>query len=368
MIEFFKSVLQFFVDLFKAIEAGPTSPQKKNKLHDLVAKNSPGIGPKMLRMASDWFNHELVKNRDYMVLIDFDRETSPRLWLVNRKTGRSEIFKVAHASNSDPDKDGKPTEFSNVPGSKKSSLGAMVTAQQYGKSVGGWSKFNRALKLKGLQQGLNDNVFDRAIVFHSSSYVNDVKGQLIGDSWGCPAVSEKTAARIISLIDNGALFFIYHRSLDALYKQTKSYPLFKSLALIKEFEGLRLNAYLDPVGIPTIGYGTIRYPDGSKVRMGDRITEAQAEDYLLDHVESSVVAKIDPLIQVPLTENQYNALVSFVYNVGIGAFQRSTMLRKLNSGDYIGAAFEFPRWKLAGGKILAGLVRRRKAERALFEA
>lgn len=141
------------------------------------------------------------------------------------------------------------------------------------------------------------------------------------------------------------------------------------LDLIKKWEGLFLNAYIDPVGIPTIGYGTTRYPNGQKVRLGERISERDAEAYL--RYECSEKAReISQLIQVPVNQNQFDALVSFSYNVGTGAFQGSTLLRKLNQGDYQGAANEFSRW--VNGVVngvkqpLPGLVSRRADEKQLF--
>lgn len=139
----------------------------------------------------------------------------------------------------------------------------------------------------------------------------------------------------------------------------------KGLALIKQFEGLRLKAYDDSVGVWTIGYGTIRYPSGIKVKRGDTITEEQATAYLL-HDVSRFENAVNKLVKVKLTQNQYDALVSFTYNLGEGNLAASTLLKKLNSGDYIGAAKEFLRWNRAGGKVLAGLTKRRKAEHDLF--
>ncbi|MDJ0552877.1 MAG: glycoside hydrolase family protein [Microcoleaceae cyanobacterium MO_207.B10] len=141
------------------------------------------------------------------------------------------------------------------------------------------------------------------------------------------------------------------------------------LNLIKKWEGLYLNAYLDPVGIPTIGYGTTRYPNGQKVRLGERISERDAEAYLRYEC-SRVAATISPVIKVPVNQNQFDALVSFSYNVGTGAFQGSTLLRKLNQRDYQGAANEFSRW--VNGVVngvkqpLPGLVSRRADEKRLF--
>lgn len=143
-----------------------------------------------------------------------------------------------------------------------------------------------------------------------------------------------------------------------------------ALALIKEFEGLRLKAYIDPVGIPTIGYGTIRYPDGNPVEMGDSISEAEAEAYLkfeCDRLAEKVAAALGG---PSANQNQFDALVSFTYNVGIGAFLGSTLLAKLKRGDVDGAADEFPRWNkgtVDGIRTeLPGLTARRRKERALF--
>jgi lysozyme len=143
------------------------------------------------------------------------------------------------------------------------------------------------------------------------------------------------------------------------------------LDLIKKWEGCKLEAYLDPVGIPTIGWGTIAYPDGEPVAMGDRISQEQADGFL-QHECNSIVPRIGRLATVGLNQNQFDALVSFAYNVGVGAFAESTLLSKLNQGDYAGAAAEFPRWnkgEVDGKKVeLPGLTNRRKDERALFES
>lgn len=131
--------------------------------------------------------------------------------------------------------------------------------------------------------------------------------------------------------------------------------------LIKRFEGLRLRAYRDAVGVPTIGYGTTR-----GVKMGIAITAERAEELLREDV-TRFEEYIAQLVTVPLTQGQWDALSSFVYNLGPTKLAESTLLRLLNAGDYQGAAAEFDRWTRAGGKVLAGLVRRRAAERAMFE-
>lgn len=141
------------------------------------------------------------------------------------------------------------------------------------------------------------------------------------------------------------------------------------LDLIEDFEGLRLEAYLDPVGIPTIGYGTIRYPDGRKVRLGDSITKREAEAFLTFEC-AHVGDDISALVHEPLNQNQFDALVSFCYNVGIGAFRGSALLQKLHQHDFQGAAAEFLRWNkgtINGVKQeLRGLTRRRRREKELF--
>lgn len=135
----------------------------------------------------------------------------------------------------------------------------------------------------------------------------------------------------------------------------------KGLNLIKEFEGLELRAYKDSVGVVTIGYGST----GPHVSMGMTITADQAEALLKNDVSRFEKGVMD-LVTVPITQNQFDALVSFSFNLGLGNLKASTLLRKLNSLDYVGAANEFPRWNKAGGKALAGLTRRREAEKKLF--
>lgn len=135
------------------------------------------------------------------------------------------------------------------------------------------------------------------------------------------------------------------------------------LSLIKRHEGLRLKAYPDPGtgGAPwTIGYGHT-----TGVQPGQEITQAQAEDYLREDVYWAEDAVRD-LVKVALAQNEFDALVSLVFNIGAGAFGRSTLLRKLNDGDKAGAGAEFARWNQAAGKVLPGLVKRRADEAALF--
>ncbi|EOZ1431020.1 lysozyme [Enterobacter hormaechei] len=139
----------------------------------------------------------------------------------------------------------------------------------------------------------------------------------------------------------------------------------KGIALIKQFEGCKLTAYQDSVGVWTIGYGWTQPVDGKPIRAGMTIKQETAERLLktgLVSYESDVYR----LVKVSLTQGQFDALVSFTYNLGARSLSTSTLLRKLNAGDYAGAADEFLRWNKAGGKVLNGLTRRREAERALF--
>ncbi|MCL8307605.1 MULTISPECIES: lysozyme [Pseudomonas] len=134
----------------------------------------------------------------------------------------------------------------------------------------------------------------------------------------------------------------------------------RGLSLIKSFEGLRLQAYQDAVGVWTIGYGTTR-----GVNAGMKISKEQAERMLLNDVQR-FEPEVERLVTVPLSQNQWDALVSFAYNLGSANLESSTLRRLLNAGDYAGAADQFPRWNKAGGKVLPGLTRRRAAERELF--
>lgn len=132
------------------------------------------------------------------------------------------------------------------------------------------------------------------------------------------------------------------------------------LELIKSFEGCKLKAYICPAGVLTIGFGST----GSHVKPGMVITMDQAEELLrsdLRRFEDYVAAKC-----APATDNQFSALVSFAFNVGEGALDKSTLRRMHLEGNYEAAAGQFARWNKAGGKVLPGLTRRREAEAALY--
>jgi len=134
------------------------------------------------------------------------------------------------------------------------------------------------------------------------------------------------------------------------------------LEIIKNNEGCVLEAYLCPAGVPTIGWGHT----GSTVRVGQRITQHQADEILASDLEGFEDA-VEALVP-GLNDNQFSALVSLIYNIGKEAFRASTMRKRALEGDFGAASAEFPKWCHAGVKVLPGLVRRRAEERALFDA
>jgi lysozyme len=136
----------------------------------------------------------------------------------------------------------------------------------------------------------------------------------------------------------------------------------QGLAMTEQFEGLRLTAYQDSVGVWTIGYGHT----GSDVRPGLTITQQQASDLLLKDV-ASAVATVNRLTTIKLSQNQFDALVDFAFNAGGGNLASSTLLREVNAGNFDLAAGQFVRWDHAGGVVVQGLLRRRLAEAALFQ-
>ena len=140
----------------------------------------------------------------------------------------------------------------------------------------------------------------------------------------------------------------------------------EAIDIVKEFEGLRLDAYLDPVGVVTIGYGyTNRAGYGPAVEMGDKWTEALAEEMLAVGLEK-FADEIAPLFKQQPNPHQFGAFVSLAYNIGTPAFAKSTALKRWNAGDMVGCAEAMAWFNKAGGKVLRGLVRRREAEVALF--
>lgn len=136
------------------------------------------------------------------------------------------------------------------------------------------------------------------------------------------------------------------------------------ITFMHDNEGCRLKAYLDTGMVPTIGWGSI-WMFGNRVRLGMTCTQAEADDQFLLDVKLTEKC-INKSVTVPLTQNQYNALVDFVYNVGVTAFNTSTLLKKLNLKDYQGAADQFMRWIYDNGKEVDGLKKRRKRTRELW--
>ena len=138
------------------------------------------------------------------------------------------------------------------------------------------------------------------------------------------------------------------------------------MALICSFEGIKLKAYDDGVGVWTIGFGTTIYPNGIKVKKGDTCTEAQAKAYMA-HDLKKFESAVNSAVTVSINQNQFDALVSLAYNIGTSGFKNSTLVKKLNAGDIRGASAQFNVWNKGGGKVMQGLVNRRDVERKLFE-
>ena len=135
----------------------------------------------------------------------------------------------------------------------------------------------------------------------------------------------------------------------------------EGLALIKKFEGCELEAYKCAAGVWTIGYGSTK-----GVKEGDTMTQEDADNLLLHEMEE-YEGYVNDLVKVDLKQNQFDALVSWVFNLGPANLKASTLLKVLNAKDYEGVPAQIKRWNKAGGKVLQGLIRRREAESLLFE-
>jgi len=135
----------------------------------------------------------------------------------------------------------------------------------------------------------------------------------------------------------------------------------EGIALIKKFEGCELEAYKCPAGVWTIGYGHTK-----DVKKGDRINKDEA-NHLLQEEMIEYEGYINDMVNVPLDQNQFDSLCSWVYNLGPNNLSESTLLRVLNDGKYDEVPAQIKRWNKAGGKVLEGLMRRREAEALLFE-
>ena len=141
----------------------------------------------------------------------------------------------------------------------------------------------------------------------------------------------------------------------------------KGYDLIKEFEGLSLKPYKCSAGVPTIGYGSTYYENGTRVQMSDAPITKQRAEQLLQHTADRFASKVANLIKKPVTQNQFNALVSFAFNLGVRALQNSTLLRLVNiNPNDANIAKEFLKWNKAGGKVVQGLTNRRIKESALY--
>ena len=144
------------------------------------------------------------------------------------------------------------------------------------------------------------------------------------------------------------------------------------IKLIKSFEGLRLSAYRDVAGIWTIGYGSTRYHDGKPVKPGDKLADEQQADALFSNTLGQYEEAVNQYVKVPLTQSQFDALVSFTYNEGTGALRESTLLKRLNEKDYHGAADQFlvcnkiTSPQTGEKEVCTDLSVRRRQERQLF--
>jgi len=163
-----------------------------------------GVPSKVAKKAFEKFDEfqEDVRNTAYISIVDFTQHSKyKRFYMINRASGKVDQWSVAHGTGSDPDNDGMATSFSNVPNSKKSSLGAYLIQEKY---IG---KYGESLRLDGLES-TNDNARDRAIVMHPSNYVND-NGKTQGRSWGCPAVPYEWIKTVISRARDGSFMYAY---------------------------------------------------------------------------------------------------------------------------------------------------------------
>ena len=139
------------------------------------------------------------------------------------------------------------------------------------------------------------------------------------------------------------------------------------IALIKEFEGCKLNAYKCPAGVWTSGIGSTRYANGSKVKEGDKLRDESEADELLKATLATFTHAVNTAIHPPMTQNEFDALVCLCYNIGTTGFATSTLVKLFNADVTKGEiSHQFLRWDKAGGKSLAGLTRRRAAEAQLF--
>jgi hypothetical protein len=169
------------------------------------AIRAAGVPSKVAKVAFKKYDEfaPAVHNAGYIVMVDFTQHShNRRFYLVNRQSGKVEQLSVAHGSGSDPDNDGIPQFFSNLPDSRMSSLGAYLVQEKYQSD-----KFGEALRLDGLEES-NSNVRDRAIVLHPSAYVKDGRAKQ-GRSWGCTAVPFSWIKSLITRLQDGSFMYVY---------------------------------------------------------------------------------------------------------------------------------------------------------------
>lgn len=141
----------------------------------------------------------------------------------------------------------------------------------------------------------------------------------------------------------------------------------KGFELIKRFEGLQLKPYRCPAGIPTIGYGNTYYPNGKKVQLTDEPITQSIADKLLESLLPPYEKAVDSFCRDDINQNQFDALVSFAYNLGVGNLQKSTLIKKVNLNPKdVSIADEFLKWNKSNGTVLKGLTTRRQAEADLY--
>lgn len=203
LFDFFMKMLEFMFNLF--------TPKMSESLAEKIIAQNPNIKLDEIQRALGFVKQ--ASSSLYMLYVDFNLHSSvERAFLINLVTGKTEMSEHTTVGKySDENHDGWADSFGNISGSGKSSLGAMITAEEYGKSVGGWSKFAEALKLKGLEKGLNDKVYDRAIIIHDSTYSENG-----GRSLGCITFDKQATIKLIDHLGSGSIVYVNHKSLKGI--------------------------------------------------------------------------------------------------------------------------------------------------------
>jgi len=207
----FATLLKEIAHQLGVVQAPATLPVDHQDLFSQIMAVSPRLNPKMVARALAHKDDGEIKNKDRILLVDFDQfDWQYRAYLLDMRTFTTKDYLVSQGTNSDKNKDQLPEQFSNVINSKESSLGAMKIGAMYAST-----KFKFARYIEGLEKGLNDNVLARAIRAHSSPYVNDLraKNKTVGDSWGCFAFDETLCPTLMPLLNN-ILLYAYHNSLE----------------------------------------------------------------------------------------------------------------------------------------------------------